>query len=135
MPTPRRRLPSPAILVAIAAMVMATAGIASAGGTKTTVRTAVLTIEYSNCSSLFSGLYSCTASGAASAKCKRGERATGGGYSKPNDTQVDVIQSAPKPAKGTPAGWSVEVLSSGVGRDSATPAPSKMPIHVVCSTA
>jgi hypothetical protein len=113
------------------------AGVAgAAGATRVTVRTAPLAINHTSCNQFFpGGPYTCIGSGTATASCEPGERATGGGYSKPADGAVAVPsmqESAPTPTSGTPTGWTVTVAgTTTVG--SGSPPPTEMSVRVICA--
>jgi hypothetical protein len=70
----------------------------AAGATNVTVRSAVFTASTGN-------------PGSVTAPCSAGERATGGGYTVGSGS-VDVTESRPEPATGTPTGWHVTALST-----------------------
>jgi hypothetical protein len=105
-----------------------------AGATRVTVRTAPLAINQASCTQLFPGSpYNCIGSGTATASCEPGERATGGGYSKPADGAVPSVQeSAPTPTSGTPTGWTVTVAGSTTA-GSGSPPPTEMSVRVICA--
>jgi hypothetical protein len=107
-----------------------------AGATRVTVRTAQLAINQASCTPLFpGGPYSCIASGTATASCEPGERATGGGYSKPADSAValpSVQETAPTPTSGTPTGWTVTVTGTTTAA-SGSPPPAEMSVRVICA--
>jgi hypothetical protein len=107
-----------------------------AGATRVTVRTAQLAINQTSCTQLFpGGPYSCIANGTATASCEPGERATGGGYSKPAESTValpSVQESAPSPTSGTPTGWTVTVTGTTTAA-SGSPPPAEMSVRVICA--
>jgi hypothetical protein len=105
----------------------------AAGATKVTVRSKNLVLTYF-CTSIGSGLYTCIANPVtATAHCHAGERATGGGYGKPNDeTAPDVTESTPAPSTGTPTAWTV-TASSGAGSGVASHPDTVVPVRVVCA--
>jgi hypothetical protein len=107
-----------------------------AGATRVTVRTAPLAINHTNCTQIIpGGPYTCIGSGTATASCEPGERATGGGYSKPADAAValpSVQDSTPTPTSGTPTGWTVTVAGSTTVA-SGSPPPTEMSVRVICA--
>jgi hypothetical protein len=107
-----------------------------AGATRVTVRTAQLAINHTSCNQFIpGGPYSCFGSGTATASCEPGERATGGGYSKPADVTVAVPsmqESAPTPTSGTPTGWTVTVAGP-TAVASGSPPPTEMSVRVICA--
>jgi hypothetical protein len=105
----------------------------AAGATKVTVRSKNLVLTYF-CTSAGAGLYTCIANVVtATAHCHTGERATGGGYGKPNDeTAPDVTESTPAPSTGTPTAWTV-TASSSAGSGVASHPDTVVPVRVVCA--
>jgi hypothetical protein len=79
----------------------------------------------------FGGNYICGGSATNTVRCKKGERATGGGYGSSND-RVQIHESKPDPLGGTPDGWKVSASSSTTGTSPAVP-DETVPIHVVCA--
>lgn len=131
----RIRLPSPAIVIALAAVVFAAAGVAGAASSGSTkVRTANLRARYTQCTPLYASTkYNCTGpASTTTAHCKKGEHATGGGYGKKNGTGPSLIESRPSPVSGTPTGWTVSTSGSFAGSNGPARADDLYPIYVVC---
>ena len=132
----RIHLPSPAIIVALAAVLLAAGGIAGAVSSGTTkVRSAKLRLHYTSCTKTFT-FYNCSGPAAtATAHYKKGEHATGGGYGKSKDGKSGppLIESRPSPVSGTPKGWTAS--TSGAFASSSTPShPDDLyPIYAVCA--
>jgi hypothetical protein len=74
----------------------------------------------------------CNGSKTDTVHCRAGERATGGGYGQSTDPGSGVQESKPFPPTQRPTGWTVAASGFDAG-SSATTAPARVPIYVVCA--
>ena len=67
------------------------------------------------------------------AKCAKGEKATGGGYSPlAGESTSFTASGAPAPVTGTPTGWTFD-YSATTFSQTETPAPETAALRVVCA--
>lgn len=106
-----------------------------AGATHLTVRTGSVVIHWGTCAEIAPAFFQCNApSASATAPCRLGERATGGGYAQPSDgTAVFINESKPAPTAGTPTGWTVTTGSATATSSSSSHADTVVPIYAVCA--
>lgn len=170
------RLPSPAMAVALIALLVGASGLAAAsipdskgvihacyaknGGSlrvvkgstcatgekslswsrgtgPVTVRRAELVLHYKSCFSVTpppNASYTCSAPAkSAIAACRKGERATGGGYGEASDSAgFTPVATRPSPLQGAATGWFVKgsgfATSPGPGHTD-----SRIPLYVACA--
>ena len=71
------------------------------------------------------------------AKCRRGERAVGGGYDgtdEPTRQGTPQGMNRPQPATGTPRAWVATVRAFGQSQTATPPAPAKFTVYAICAT-
>lgn len=136
-------------LLALTALFIALGGVAVAGpklaadGSNTVVRKKTVTLPQT-CQSSFGTTFCTGPKTTVTARCRRGEHATGGGYVGVSEGGADInaprrnatIQGVdrPTPARGTPKGWTVVVQASGSNPGTTTPRPQKFTVYAVCQS-
>ena len=143
MSDPHPRRPSPALIVAIVALVVSLSGGAIAATYVITsskqIKPRVITGKHVKKGSLgpdvlagsnvtvrkVEGTIPAGGSETIKASCASGEKATGGGY---EDAGPIVVASKPDPESGTPRAWVVEAYDASL-----TPSDTKQPVYVVCT--